>query len=453
MNILIPKNLTFLLIISTFLFFSSCKKDKNTTSNLDADLEEVLEAASAGVGKSFFAFPASNDFSNIPQDPLNPLTTEKVNLGKLLYHETGLGLDPKNEIGKQTYSCASCHFASAGFQAGRFQGISEGGVGFGVNGEGRQKGALYADADLDVQPIRTPSTLNIAYQKNTLWNGQFGATGVNEGTENLWTVGTPKEKNFLGFEGVEIQAIAGSGVHRLKADFQFLDSTGYVALFDSAFPDVPQNQRYTLETMGLAIAAYERTLYASEAPFQKWLNGDNNALTEQEKMGAILFFDKANCTSCHTGPALNTMEFHAIGMNDLFDCPEEIFNADATSGANLGRGDFTGDAADNYKFKVPQLYNLTDSPFFGHGSSFRTIRDVIAYKNNAIAQNSVVPNSQLSTDFVPLNLTAEEIDNLTAFIENGLYDPNLTRYEPESVLSGFCFPNNDPLSRDELGCN
>ena len=55
----------------------------------------------------------------------------------MLYHETGLGISPKLDIGKETYSCASCHFAAAGFQAGRFQGIGEGGLGFGVNGEGR----------------------------------------------------------------------------------------------------------------------------------------------------------------------------------------------------------------------------------------------------------------------------------------------------------------------------
>ena len=166
--------------------------------------------------------PASDDFSKIPQDPLNPLTTEKVELGKLLFHETGIALAPMQEFAEGTFSCASCHFAGAGFQAGRFQGIGDGGIGFGINGEGRTKGALYQGDELDVQPIRSPTIMNGAYQKNMLWNGQFGATGLNEGTEAAWTTGTPKENNFLGFEGLETQAIAGLGVHRMVMDLSLI---------------------------------------------------------------------------------------------------------------------------------------------------------------------------------------------------------------------------------------
>ena len=93
---------------------------------LSLELEEALIEASDGIGKSFFELPASDDFASIPQDPLNPLTKDKVALGKLLFHETGLGIHPKLDLGKETYSCASCHFASAGFQACRQQGIGEG---------------------------------------------------------------------------------------------------------------------------------------------------------------------------------------------------------------------------------------------------------------------------------------------------------------------------------------
>lgn len=227
----------------------------------------------------------------------------------------------------------------------------------------------------------------------------------------------------------------------------------YEPLFDAAFSDVPTSERYDKEHAGLAIAAYERSILANEAPFQKWLNGDKNAMTDQEKEGATLFFAKANCVSCHTGPALNTMEFHALGMMDLNDCPEEVFQVTAETSANLGRGDFTKNSADNYKFKVPQLYNMKDSPFYGHGSSFFSIREVLEYKNNGISANNRVPESQLAEDFTPLNLTDTELDALEAFLTNSLYDNNLQRYIPSSLPSGNCFPNNDPMSRNDLGCN
>jgi cytochrome c peroxidase len=53
---------------------------------------------------------------------------------------------------------------------------------------------------------------------------------------------------------------------------------------------------------------------------------------------------------------------------------------------------------------------------------------------------------------VPQNLSEKEIEDLVAFLKNGLYDPDLIRYQPESIPSGQCFPNNDPVSREDLGC-
>lgn len=446
-------------MLMAMIVFGSCKKDDVTDSNepnvqLDDDLKEALFAVSNGNGYNHFILPNSNEFDNIPQDPNNPITTEKVNLGKLLYHETGLAIDPMKELSMETYSCASCHFASAGFQAGRFQGIGEGGIGFGMNGEGRIKGALYEGEEIDVQSIRTPTAMNGAYQKNMLWNGQFGATGMNIGTESLWPAGTPIETNHLGFEGLETQAIAGLGVHRLDINPDFLnDNPEYKTYLDATFPELSEMERYTKRTMGLAIAAYERTLLSNQAPFQKWLRGDALAMSDIEKEGALLFFGKANCSNCHNGPALNKMEFHAIGMADLYSCPEEVFKADENSKENLGRGGFTLNSEDNYKFKTPQLYNLADSPFYGHGASFRSIREVIVYKNNAIAENSNVPVAQLSDEFQPLNLSNEEINALTTFLEVSLRDNDLKRYEPESLPSGNCFPFNDPMASNELGCN
>ena len=450
------KNL--LLCFLAIFLFSACQKDLNENDNsnlqLDVDLEIALNDAANGNGMGHFVLPDSDDFSKIPQDANNPITADKVKLGQLLYHETGLAVNPMKELSEGTFSCASCHFAQAGFQAGRFQGIADGGIGFGVNGEGRVKGALYQGVDVDVQAIRTPSAMNIAYQPIVLWNGQFGATDLNVGTESQWTEDTPKETNHLGFEGTETQAIAGLEVHRLDMDGGIVNNyTVYKNLFDDVFSDFPESERYSKVTAGLAIAAYERTLLANEAPFQKYLKGDKTAMTDIEKRGALVFFEKANCANCHNGPALNEMDFHAYGMKDLFTCPEETFKSNATSVENKGRGGFTGIAEDMFKFKVPQLYNLTDSPFFGHGSSMRTVREVVEYKNNAVAENPNVTDGQLSEDFVPQNLSDDDIDALVAFMENSLRDPNLMRYVPESLPSGNCFPFNDPLARNELGCD
>lgn len=436
---------------------SACSPQNDVVTNgpLDDQLENLLVQASAGMGKSFFLLPANTDYSHIPQDPLNPLTAEKVALGQLLFHETATARRPMLVAGFGTYSCASCHHAQAGFQACMPQGIGEGGLGFGHYGEGRYANPLYQTTQLDVQPIRSPSVLNIAYQTNVVWNGQFGATGVNTGTEYAWTKNTPKEKNNLGFQGIETQAIAGQDVHRLNMNASSYQGNAiYQAQFLKAFNDNWTNDVKTSLNAGLAIAAYERTLLANRAPFQRWLKGEMGALSDQEKQGGILFFGKARCVQCHTGPALNTMKFYALGMRDLQTGvvgSAVVVQADPTKVENKGRGGFTGKASDMYQFKVPQLYNLKDSPFYGHGASFTTLEAVVAYKNAAVSQNANVPTTQLAAEFKPLNLTTDEQKQLVAFLRNSLYDPELMRYVPQSLPSGQAFPNNDPASRLDLG--
>jgi cytochrome c peroxidase len=368
----------------------------------------------------------------------------------MLFHETGIAMNPNIDESMQMYSCASCHHAKAGFQSGILQGIGEGGNGFGINGEGRFKNPLYAESDLDVQPIRTPTTLNVAYQDVMLWNGQFGGTGTNQGTEANWTVGTPKEHNNLGFEGVETQAIAGLDVHRMTIDQDFIQNSAYKDMFDEAFPNIAVPQRYSKLNAALAVAAYERILLPNQAPFQQWLNGNENALNEQEIDGALLFFDDAKCYSCHSGPALNGMDFYGLGMKDL--AGDDVLTL-IDAGTKRGRGGFTNNPEDDYKFKTPQLYNLKDVTFFGHGGSFQSIEAIIRYKNNAVSENQEVPSGQISPLFTPLNLTDEDIEAITAFLENALYDSNLQRYVPEELPTGNCFPNADPMSAQDMGCD
>ncbi len=451
-----------LALLGAMLSLTSCKKDTEdeppfSTSNLDAELLELIEAASDGAGPHYFRLPASNAYSDIPQDPNNPLSASKVELGKFLFHETGIGKNPRMFTSEGQFSCASCHHAAAGFQAGIAQGIGEGGFGFGLAGEGRTvhpeyfNNPIWSDS-LDVQPIRSPSALNVAFQTNMLWNGQFGATHVNEGTSHAWTAGTPKEFNNLGFHGVETQAIAGQVVHRQMVDHDFcVEYADYMDLFQNAFGDVPQSIEELRIHSGLAIAAYERTLLANQAPFQKWLAGSRSLMSDSEKRGAMLFFGKAECSSCHTGPALNSMEFHAYGMNDIYTSPMAIMASESDE-ENLGRGGFTGNQEDMYKFKVPQLYNLREAGFLGHGSSFKSIREVVEYKNAGIPENPMVPAGQLAAEFTPLLLTPDEVDDLVNFLENALNDPHLDRYVPSELPTGMCFPNADTQSMIDHGC-
>jgi len=439
------------LIFGLIIFLHSCTKDRMPTLvELDNQLETKIRDASPNGTTEFYILPNENDLHLIPQDPKNPLTPQKVELGKLMYFDTGLGQDAVKEEGKGTYSCASCHISAAGFRPGNFQGIADGGSNFGVAGEDRVKNTSYNDDELDVQSARPLSMVNVAYVSNTFWNGQFGGSGINVGTEDVWNLREDTERNHLGFAGIETQNFAGIVDHRITINKELLDEYGYTFLFDQVFADVPVENRYNTSTASLALSAYIRTILANKAPFQDWLKGNRQALGYEEKKGAILFFDKAQCFQCHYNQNLGSSEFHALGVTDMDQIPS--YNTSPNDRRNLGRGGFTMKEEDNYKFKVPGIYNLQGTNFYFHGASKENLRDLIDYKNLAQSENNRVSQDLISSKFNPLGLTEEEKDHLVAFLNNALEDPDLKRYEPTNVLSGQCFPNADQASILDLGC-
>ncbi|MDA8646545.1 hypothetical protein N9L54_03870 [Porticoccaceae bacterium] len=434
----------------------------NSTAPVSPDystLIDYMEAASPTNTIDFYLLPDSDDYEAIPQDINNPITLEKVSVGKFIYHDPAFATEGV-ALRAKTWSCASCHHARAGFKSGLIQGMGEGGEGFGVKGEARQWfDPAVGTQDADVQPVTSPSILNVAYQDVMLWNGALGnsANGViNVGIDpdRLMTEGTPKEANSQGFSGIETQAIAGTGVHRINSFPPELEETEYFQMLTDAFPGYTTDQ--LAQSATLSIAAFERTVLANQAPFQRWLRGDEDAMTEQEIRGGEVFFGPGNCVGCHQGPALSSPVdatadevFFAIGFGDL-DSNDII--GEVAGGVRLGRGGLTGNDVDNYKFKIPQLYNLADIDVFGHGGTFSSVRDVVEYKNTAVAQNEA-SQEQLDYRFQPLGLSSDQIDDLVVFIEQGLRDPDLLRYEPTSVPSGLCVINNDVSSRSDLGCD
>ena len=432
------------------LLATSCVQDV-TVDSIDVQLEKTVLRLSASGDLSEWRFPDENNLAAIPAGAGNQLTKEKVALGKLLFYETALGRNSLHSAGRMTFSCSSCHVPEAGFTAGRIQGIADGAQAFGINGDTRQVIDHYEESEIDAQGARPLSMLAVAYVQNSMWNGSFGAHHNNVGTEELWGVADPStEVNHLGLDGLEAQNIEGTVVHRMTIDNYVLDTLGYRILFDKAFGDWPGNARYGRVAFSFALSAYLRTLLPNRAPWQEWLKGDHYALTEAQKRGALLFFGKAGCYRCHQGPALNGNEFHAVGVKDLSDVGGLRTGLDDLR--NLGRGGFTQRPEDNYRFKVPQLYNVGDMPFYFHGSSHDNLRELVEYFNAGVPENPRIPSENISPYFHPLDLNPAEVDDLVDFLDNGLRDAELRRYVPDAVLSGNCFPNNDPQSRRDLGC-
>ena len=452
-NARLGKSLLSVSLLCSFVFYLGCTHDY--IEDLDLDLTTSLNSNSKTGSYTGYIMPSSTDYSSLPnQDPKNPVTAEKVALGKMLFFETGIGLEPKYPVSKEAYSCSSCHIPERSFTAGRFQGIADGAIGFGISGEGRKKNPQYTGADVDAQGARPLAVINTTYVTNALWAGTFGSFNVNTGTDNVWDQDTLVQINKKGLMGLEANNERALIVHRQVINKDVTDSLGYTAMFDAAFPDIPVEERYTRQTAAFAIAAYFRTILTNEAPFQKWLKGDVSAMTDQQKRGAMVFFGKAGCVSCHNSPSLNSDPhlFFSLGVYNSYQTGYSVFRTDRHDKRNLGRGGFTGREEDMNHFKVPQLYNLKDFGFYFHGASKTSLKDVVEYFNDGIPENQDIPITQITPLFRPLHMTQDEMDDLVEFLENGLYDPNMLRYKPEVTMSGNCFPNNDPQSKEDMGC-
>lgn len=435
------KNIIQTIAIVIILLLIGCTPDEGVMpdSNLGKRLKKTLEKTG---GIEEYMMPKSFDLAAIPQDPKNPLTPQKVELGKKIYHDTGFNVENVKPQGALTISCASCHHVENSLKSGLAQGIGEGGSGFGRN---RVISVGYEN-DADRQPVRTPTVLNSAYQTEVLWNGALGGTPKNQPFSDRWE--GPLAVNFLGYLGVETQAIAGLKVHRMRVDQDLVEKLGYKEAFDNAFPDFPPSERYSNITGGLAIAAYERTLLATESKFQQWLHEGKENMSNDAIEGAILFFDpdQANCVQCHSGPALSDGNFHALGTKDLQ-------NALPGDPAHLGRGGYTLNPDDMFKFKTPTLYNLEGEIFFFHGGVAMTLSEAVRYHVNGRTHEDI-DRRQLAPYFLtPPELSNKEIGKIVAFIVEGLQDNSLADQVPDAVNSGLCFPNNDPRSKQQLGCN
>ncbi len=299
----------------------------------------------------------------------------------------------------------------------------------------------------------------------------------------------------------------------------------FVKLFRDAFPveaaEAEAQHNLSLlvndDTAVRATATFLRTVVTRHTPFDRFLAGNNAALTPSQLQGAKLFFTPAaggaggaGCFVCHSGPVLNKQHndpdvagvgkfveqnFINVGIGDH---PIQALNRQAKFGAgttrhDVGRQEITGKDSSAFGFKVPTMRQLKEAVTFFHDGAprFRTVRDAVQYFNAGVPEDPVAgaaPTLDIrftnprGPGFPPgLGLTEEQVDQLTDFIENGLYDPALSHYDPQSptrlfnldpteltyskyrpdlaalgakdgrVISGRAMDDNDPLTRRDEG--
>ena len=269
----------------------------------------------------------------VPAD--NPITKEKVELGRLLFFDKRLSAN-------NTIACASCHIPALAFTDGQP-------VSTGINS---QQGGRSA-----------PTAINRGFSTAQFWDGRAAT-----------------------LEDQSIGPFANLIEHGFASHDELIKKINSIKGYKELFNNVYGKSKLTKENVGRAIAAFQRTLISGNSPFDRFdYDGDQKAISESAKRGKNLFFDKARCNLCHMGTNFSDEKFHNIGIG-----------WDDSDTLDLGRYRVSKNEKDLGAFKTPTLREITKTAPYMHDGRFATLEDVIKHYNkggvkNPFLDNQVIP--------------------------------------------------------------
>ncbi|MBX3395939.1 MAG: c-type cytochrome [Phycisphaerae bacterium] len=307
----------------------------------------------------------------IPKD--NPMTPEKIELGRMLYFDPRLA-------GDSSIACAKCHDPEKGFS----------------------NGLQMSDAYPGTKHWRhVPTVLNAAYLQQLFWDGRANTLEA----QAIGPIAAPIEMNQNYTHLVE------------KLD----NIPEYRERFQRVFKD-----DVTMDNLAKAIAAFERTIVSKPGPVDKFLMGDKSALNDSQKRGMEIFTGKANCIACHNGPLLTDHGFHTTGVPEIpeltkdadrvatrhFFATDQKYPSPRKVDSDYGREFITKSQSDRGKFKTPSLRELKWTAPYMHNGAFETLEDVIEFYMKGAGDHA-----NKDTLLKPFTLNEQEMDDLIAFLE------------------------------------
>lgn len=404
-----------------------------------------------------------------------PFNAKRAELGQLLFYDKLLS-------GNRNISCATCHHPTFGTSDGLSLGVGEGGIGLGPSR--RIPGG--ANRPLKRVPRNAPALFNLGHTSITTmfhdgrvsdadsygvgfntpveeWlppglQSVLAAQSLIPLTSKVEMAGSPDENDLAAAANRRIDQVWPVIISRLQAN------PDYVRLFTSAFDDIDSAADITATHLGNALDDFQNSEWQSYAsPFDAYLNGDAGALDPAQMRGLGLFYGKANCASCHSGPLLTDQKFHALALPPFG--PGRIRRFDLMA-RDVGRMSETDRLEDAYRFRTPSLRNVAATAPYGHNGAFATLDGILRHHLNPLKSLETWDRSQpvlaadpgfeaidfniwndsremarlrARIDITPVALTDPEIADLTAFL-HALSDPLARKGRlgsPDNVPSGL----------------
>lgn len=284
------------------------------------------------------------------------LNDAQVSLGRRLFFDPVLSAD-------NTVSCATCHRPDHGF-------ASQEPIAIGIKGRKGKRNA--------------PSLLNRAYGDKFFWDGR--------------AVSLEEQAIKPIVNEVELGNSYEALLKKLRSDDQM------VRAFSEAFSKdakSPSEKVVTKANIGLALAAFQRTLLIGNSPIDAFQAGDHGAMTTAERQGFWLFESRGGCWKCHSSVNYADENFHNTGVSF------------GSKNRDVGRFEVTGKASDRFAFKTPTLRGVAHTAPYMHDGSLKTLKDVVTFYNKGGAPD----DPGLDKRMEPLGLSDREVDLLVAFLK------------------------------------
>tara|TARA_Y100000588_G_scaffold381022_1_gene465876 strand:- start:30639 stop:31718 length:1080 start_codon:yes stop_codon:yes gene_type:complete len=303
------------------------------------------------------AWPQLQGYEAMPVPLDNPMTEEKVALGKQLYYDQRLS-------GDGSRSCYSCHLKEYGLTDGKPVAI----------------GAFEKTLTRS-----SPSLWNVGYHSELYWDGRSGA--LEKQVKGAWS-------------GGNMGASGKNGAPNMDQICESLNEIpGYHEQFQSVFggPATP-------DTVAQAVASFMRTIVATDSAWERFNNGDQSALSTRAQNGWKIFTEKAKCTNCHDGLLLTDLQYHNVGIGMDKKNPD------------IGRSKVSGDEKDTGAFKTPTLLDVGRSAPYFHDGSIATLEEAVDLMASGGKANKWLDEKNLK-DAKDANLSDEEKADIVVFLQ------------------------------------